>query len=358
MQTRLTPLKGRAALANPAGRFERQVRERCDDGRAHDADEPPRVAQEVLPEQARTIIARNSSPDVPFSQSVNPYRGCEHGCIYCYARPSHAYIDLSPGLDFERRLRFKANAAEVLARELANPRYVCEPITLGANTDPYQPVEAGLGLTRRILEVCERHAQPVTIITKSTLVLRDSDILARMAARGLCQLMVSVTTLDDALKRRLEPRTAAGAARLRAVRTLAAAGVPVGVLVAPVIPMINDAEIEAILAASGAAGARKAAWILLRLPWEVRELFGEWLECHYPERAAHVMSLVRQSREGRENDPRFGSRMRGSGPYADLIARRFEVAARRCGLGGEDWPALDCTQFRGAPAPARQLQLW
>jgi DNA repair photolyase len=358
MQTRFAPLKGRAALGNPAGRFERQVRERCDDGWAQPGDEAPRAVQEILPEQARTIIARNSSPDVPFSQSVNPYRGCEHGCIYCYARPSHAYIDLSPGLDFERRLRFKANAAEVLERELASPRYVCEPITLGANTDPYQPVEAELGITRRLLEVCERHAQPVSIITKSALVLRDSDILARMAARGLCQVMVSVTTLDDALKRRLEPRTASGAARLRAVRTLTAAGVPVGVLVAPVIPVINDAEIEAILAASAAAGARKAGWILLRLPWEVRELFREWLQCHYPERAGHVMSLIRQSREGRENDPRFGSRMRGSGPYADLIARRFAVAARRCGLAGDGWPALDCTQFTGAPRPARQLQLW
>ena len=358
MQSRFAPLKGRAALGNPAGRFERQQREPVDDGWYADCADAPRVVQEVLPEQARTIIARNSSPDVPFSQSVNPYRGCEHGCIYCYARPSHAYIDLSPGLDFERRLRFKANAAEVLERELGSPRYVCEPITLGANTDPYQPVEAELGITRRLLEVCERHAQPVTIITKSALVLRDSDLLARMALRGLCQVMVSVTTLDDGLKRRLEPRTASGAARLRAVRVLAEAGVPVGVLVAPVIPMINDAEIEAILAASAAAGARKAAWILLRLPWEVRELFREWLECHYPERAGHVMSLVRQSREGRENDPRFGSRMRGSGPFADLIARRFTVAARRCGLDGDDWPALDCSQFSGGLRPCGQLQLW
>ncbi|MBK8993692.1 MAG: PA0069 family radical SAM protein [Gammaproteobacteria bacterium] len=358
MQTPYAPLKGRAALGNPAGRFERQVRERCDDGWTQPGDDAPRAVQEVLPEQARTIIARNSSPDVPFSQSVNPYRGCEHGCIYCYARPSHAYIDLSPGLDFERRLRFKANAAEVLERELCSPRYVCEPITLGANTDPYQPVEAGLGITRRLLEVCERHAQPVSIITKSALVLRDIDLLARMAARGLCHVMVSVTTLDDGLKRRLEPSTASGAARLRAVRALTETGVPVGVLVAPVIPMINDAELEAILAASADAGARKAAWILLRLPWEVRELFREWLQCHYPERAEHVMSLIRQSREGRENDPRFGSRMRGSGPYADLIARRFTVAARRCGLAGEGWPALDCTRFTGATRPARQLQLW
>ena len=358
MQTRSVPLKGRAALGNPEGRFARQRRERVDDGWHDDHCDAPRVAQEVLPEQARTIIARNSSPDVPFSQSVNPYRGCEHGCIYCYARPGHAYLDLSPGLDFERRLRFKANAAEVLERELCSPRYVCEPITLGANTDPYQPVEAGLGITQRLLEVCERHAQPVSIITKSALVLRDTDILARMAARGLCHVMVSVTTLDDGLKRRLEPRTASGAARLRAVRALTEAGVPVGVLVAPVIPMINDAELEAILAASAAAGARKAAWILLRLPWEVRELFREWLQCHYPERAEHVMSLIRQSREGRENDPRFGSRMRGSGPYADLIARRFTVAARRCGLAGEGWPALDCTRFTGATRPARQLQLW
>jgi DNA repair photolyase len=359
MQSLSRPLKGRAAISNPGGRFEPWQRERVEDGwSGAEAEAAPRDVQEVLPERARTIIARNSSPDVPFSQSINPYRGCEHGCIYCYARPSHAYLDLSPGLDFERRLRIKVNAARLLEEELASPRYRCEPITLGANTDPYQPVEATHAITRQLLEVCDRHGQPVSIITKSALVLRDRDILRRLAARRLCHVMVSVTTLDDGLKRRLEPRTASGAARLRAVRALAGDGIPVGVFVAPVIPMINDAEIESILAASAAAGARTAGWILLRLPHEVSELFRQWLECHYPERAGHVMSLIRQSRGGRDNDPRFGSRMRGSGPYADLIARRFAVAARRFGLSGEDWPTLDCSQFQSGCDRGPQLQLW
>lgn len=349
-------IKGRGAIGNPAGRFEIIARSREPDGWSA-PDAPARVIQELLPEQARTIIARNTSPDVPFSQSINPYRGCEHGCVYCYARPTHAWLDLSPGLDFERRIRFKANAAQLLERELAEPGYACEPITLGANTDPYQPAEAELGITRQLLEVCLRRRQPVTVITKSALLLRDADLLAELAARRLCNVFVSVTTLDDELKRALEPRTASGRARLRAVGALAARGIPVGVLVAPVIPMLNDAEIERILAGAAAAGARSARWILLRLPHEVAGLFREWLECHYPERAAHVMSLLRQSRGGSDNDPRFGWRMRGTGAFADLVARRFRVAARRHGLDGADWPELDTTQFIGAPPPARQLQL-
>ena len=358
MQTRPQPLKGRGALGNPAGRFELIVRERADDGWAS-GDEPPpaKACQELLPELARTIIARNNSPDVPFTQSINPYRGCEHGCIYCYARPSHAYIDLSPGLDFETRLRYKPNAAQLLEMELAAPGYRCESITLGANTDPYQPVEAELGITRRLLEVCLRRRQPVSIITKSALVVRDADLLAQLAERGLCHVYISVTTLDDELKRRLEPRTASGAARLRAVAQLAGRSVPVGVLVAPIIPMINDAEIERILEAAARAGAGTARWILLRLPWEVAGMFQEWLQAHYPQRAAHVMSLVRQSHGGRVNDPRFGSRMRGSGPFADLIARRFKVAARREGLDSKAWVELDTSQFIGAPPPATQLPL-
>jgi DNA repair photolyase len=359
MPSRFAAVKGRGALTNPEGRFAKQQRERCEDDEwVLQEPDTPREVQEVLPERARTIIARNSSPDVPFEQSINPYRGCEHGCIYCYARPSHAYVDLSPGLDFERRLRFKANAPELLERELANPRYRCEPITLGANTDAYQPLEAELRLTRQLLEVCERHGQPVSIITKSALVLRDIDILGRMAERALCHVMISVTTLDDALKRRLEPRAASGTARLRVLRGLAEAGIPVGVIVAPVIPMINDAEMESILAASAAAGARKAVWMLLRLPHEVSALFRDWLECHYPERAAHVMSLIRQCRGGRDNDPRFGARMTGSGPCAELIAKRFQVAARRHGFAAADWPALDRTQFRAAADGGPQLQLW
>ncbi|MFZ1833192.1 MAG: PA0069 family radical SAM protein [Pseudomonadales bacterium] len=352
------PQKGRGAIGNPRGRFDAITRERVDDGWEQDGAAPARALQELLPEQARTIIARNSSPDVPFSQSINPYRGCEHGCIYCYARPTHAYIDLSPGLDFERRIRFKQNAPELLERELAHPRYRCEPIMLGANTDPYQPAEAGLGITRRLLEVCLKHSQPVCVITKSALVLRDADLLEELARRRLCHAHISVTTLDDALKRKLEPRTASGRARLRVVADLAARGIAVGVLVAPVIPLINDAGIEAILEYAAQAGARRAAWILLRLPHEVGPLFREWLATHYPERAEHVMSLIRQSREGRENDSRFGSRMRGSGPYADLIGQRFKLAARRFGLNDANWPALDTGQFAAVHNPPPQLLLF
>ena len=349
------PVKGRGAIGNPAGRCELIARERADDGWEPQPDAPLR--QELLPETARSIITRNDSPDVPFSRSINPYRGCEHGCIYCYARPSHAWIDLSPGLDFETRIRFKANAAQLLERKLRAPGYRCEPITIGANTDPYQPAEAELGIVRSLLELCLRHRQPVSIITKSARVLRDADLLAGMAEAGLAQVFLSVTTLDDELKRRLEPRTASGRARIRVVQELARRGIPVGVLVAPVIPMINDAEIERILEAAAAAGARCARWILLRLPWEVLGLFKQWLGAHYPERAEHVMSLLKQSREGRENDPRFGHRMRGSGAFADLIAQRFRVAARRLDLDGRRWPVADTTQFIGAPGAAMQLSL-
>jgi DNA repair photolyase len=351
------PRKGRGAIGNPAGRFELIARERADDG-WYLEPAAPAVRQELLPELARTIIARNDSPDVPFTQSINPYRGCEHGCIYCYARPSHAYIDLSPGLDFETRIRFKPNAAQLLERELAAPGYRCEPITLGANTDCYQPAEAELGITRKLLEVCLRRQHPVSIITKSALVLRDADLLEQLAAQNLCHVHVSVTTLDDELKRRLEPRTAAGSARLRVVAQLSARNVPVGVLVAPVIPMLNDAELEHILEGAAAAGARSARWILLRLPYEVAGLFREWLQAHYPQRAAHIMSLVQQSRGGRDNDPDFGSRMRGTGPYAQLIARRFAVAARRLGLDGDCGPALDCSRFRAATPAGSQLRLF
>ena len=349
------PRKGRGAIGNPAGRFELIARERTADGWEPQPDLP--VRQELLPELARTIITRNTSPDVPFSLSINPYRGCEHGCVYCYARPSHAYIDLSPGLDFETRIRYKPNAAQLLERELSAPGYRCEPITLGANTDPYQPAEAELGIVRRLLAVCLRRRQPISIITKSALVLRDADLLEEMAALRLAQVFLSVTTLDDELKRRLEPRTASGAARLRAVAHLSGRGVPVGVLVAPVIPMINDAEIERILQGAADAGALSARWILLRLPWEVLGLFRDWLAAHYPERAKHVMSLLRQSHDGRENDPRFGHRMRGTGPCAELIAQRFRVATRRLGLDGARWPEADTTRFLGAPPPARQLSL-
>lgn len=358
MHAALAPIRGRGTPSRIPGRFDLIVRSRESDGWTSVPDEPTPGRQELLPERARSLITRNDSPDVPFSQSVNPYRGCEHGCVYCYARPSHAYLDLSPGLDFERRIRFKANAAELLDRELSRPGYRCEPLAIGSNTDAYQPAEAELGLTRQLLEVCLAHRQPVSLVTKSTLVLRDADILEQLAARGLCHVYLSVTTLDDALKRRLEPRTASGRARLRAVGELAARGIPTGVLIAPVIPALNDDGIERILALAAAAGARKAGWILLRLPHEVAPLFRQWLAEHYPERATHVMSLLQNMRGGRDNDPRFGARMRGAGPFATLFAQRFRVAARRAGLDGQDWPALDTAGFRGAARPAvRQLSL-
>jgi DNA repair photolyase len=351
------PVKGRAALANPEPRFQPQRHESCDDGWQCEA-EGDSLLQEVLPEMARSIIARNDSPDIPFTQSINPYRGCEHGCIYCFARPTHAYLDLSPGLDFERRIRFKPNAAALLEQELAHPRYRCEPINLGSNTDPYQPVERRFGLTRQILEICARTAHPVSIVTKSALVMRDIDLLQSLAARRLCHVHISITTLDDELKRVLEPRTASGNSRLRTVRALSERGIPVGVMVAPVIPMLNDAEMESIVERAADAGAAHAGWILLRLPLEVAPLFREWLAEHYPARAAHIMSLINQSRGGRDNDPRFGSRMRGAGLFAELIARRFRIALRRTGLDRREWTALDCAQFVAPRPAAPQMDLF
>jgi len=330
-------LRGRAALNNPANRFAATHSEwlaEVDAGvSAADAALPPRsVATEVRAEQATRIIATNRSPDVPFSQSINPYQGCEHGCIYCFARPTHAYWDLSPGLDFETKLSYKANAAELLERELSRPGYRCKPIALGSNTDPYQPLERERRVTRQLLEVLQRFNHPFTLTTKSQLVLRDLDILAPMAARRLCRVQVSVTSLDSALMRKLEPRTAAPPARLKTIAGLKEAGVPVGVLAAPVIPSINDQELEAILGASRAAGAQTAGYILIRLPHEVKGLFADWLQQHYPGRARHVMSLIEQCRGGKAYDSRFGQRMSGSGIVAELIGKRFAVACRKLGL--------------------------
>ena len=317
--------KGRAALSNHGSRYQ-PTRVEWDDG-----IEGPTPVTECRAVDARSIISRNNSPDIPFSQSINPYQGCEHGCVYCYARPSHAYLDLSPGVDFETRLTYKRNAATLLEDELAKPGYQCSAITLGANTDPYQPVEREHRITRQLLEVLQRHRHPVAIITKGALVTRDIDILAEMAADGLCSVAISVTTLDSNLKRRLEPRAASGRARLAAMETLAAAGVPVTLLFAPVIPALNDSEMETILARAREAGATTAAYILLRLPLEIRDLFFEWLHQHYPLRAEHVISLLRQSRNGADYDSRFNHRMRGTGTFADLLGRRFSVACRRLG---------------------------
>jgi DNA repair photolyase len=350
--------KGHGAISNPEGRFESRRVEAVDDGWPIDCDqEPPPLATTITAEHAKSIISRNDSPDIPFDQSINPYRGCGHACVYCYARPAHAYVNLSPGLDFETKLFYKDNAAELLRKELSQPRYVCKTINLGANTDPYQPIERKLKVTRSILEVLQEFRHPVTIVTKGHLVERDVDILAAMARDNLASVHVSVTTLDSDLKRILEPRAPAAAARLHAIRTLHAEGVPVGALVAPVIPAINDHEIEHILAAVAQAGARTAGYVMLRLPYEVKDLFREWLAEHHPLRAGHVMSLVNDLRGGRDNDPNFGSRMRGSGPFAELVRRRFEVACRRHGLNTVRRVPLDTELFRSPSAPAAQLGL-
>lgn len=332
--------RGRGATLNPAGRFG-QARTQRDEGLAEDS-----LATEVRPERARTIITKNASPDVPFSQSINPYRGCEHGCIYCYARPAHAYVDLSPGVDFESILFYKQDAASLLRETLARSNYRCSTINIGANTDPYQPIEKRYRVTRECLEVLAECSHPVSIITKGSLILRDRDLLADMAKRNLASVAVSFTSLDANLKRTLEPRAASPAARLEMVRNMSAAGIPVSVLVAPVIPAVNDSEVEAILAAVADAGAKWASHIFLRLPHEVAPLFKDWLQTHMPMRADHVMSLVRQSRGGKDNSYQFGERMRGTGQYAELISKRFRLACRRVGLNAEPWPELDCRQFR------------
>jgi DNA repair photolyase len=352
------PLKGRGALSNPAGRFERHPREAVDDG-WYQEEVPDFIPTSLEPERARSVITRNDSPDIPFEQSINPYRGCSHGCTYCYARPSHSYVGLSPGLDFETRLFYKQDAGKLLQEELAKPGYVCKPITLGANTDPYQPIERRMRVTRDILQVLARCRHPVTIITKSALVLRDLDLLADLAKDGLAGVGVSITTLDVELKRVMEPQAASAHARLEAVKRLSEAGVPTGVMVAPVIPALTDHEMEAILEAAANAGARWAGYVLLRLPYEVKDLFREWLAVHYPDRAGHVMSLVRQMRGGRDYDSGFGTRMRGTGPLAELLRTRFQAACRRLGLRTGRHQPPDTALFRppGGASSGPQLSL-
>ncbi|HCS26002.1 MAG TPA: radical SAM protein [Spongiibacteraceae bacterium] len=319
--------------------------------------EPPTNPDtEVRLETAKSLITRNKSPDIPFTQSINPYRGCEQGCVYCFARPSHSYLDLSPGLDFETRISAKINAPELLAQELSRPGYRCEPIALGINTDAYQPAERRLEITRKLLSIALDFKQPLSIITKSGLILRDTDLLTQLAQDNLIQVTVSMTTLSKHLKRTLEPRTASPAMRLRVIEQLSRAGVPVKVLVAPVIPLINEPEIEAILAAVAGAGATGASYILLRLPHEVAPLFLNWLQQHFPERAAHVESRIRALRGGKLYDSEFGSRMRGEGVYADLIRQRFMLAARKLGLTNERHHTLDSGHFRN-PSNA-QMALW
>ncbi len=355
------PERGRGATFNPQNRYRREGREAYDDGwratSAEESGEPAPLRTTVTIQPARTIIARNASPDIPFTQSINPYQGCEHGCIYCYARPTHAFHDLSPGLDFETKLFAKPNAPALLRAELAKRGYTCDPIALGTNTDPYQPIEREWKVTRGILEVLAEHEHPFTIVTKSALVERDLDLIAPMAAKNMARVYVSITTLDKELARSLEPRAATPPRRLQAVKALSDAGVPVGVLAAPVIPQLNDRDLEAILEAAAAHGARYAGWIMLRLPLEVAPLFRDWLDAHYPLRADHVMSVLRQLRGGRDYDARFGERMRGTGPFAELIERRFALACKRLGLNRDRTP-LDISRFRPpVPEGPRQLDL-
>jgi DNA repair photolyase len=336
--------KGRGAVSSPEGRFVRQQTE-LDDAEQHARD--TQVPDTVLTSmQAGKIISRNSSPDVPFDRSINPYQGCEHGCIYCYARPSHSYLDLSPGLDFETKVFYKPNAAARLLEEWEKPNYECKPITIGANTDPYQPAEKSLQITRQLLVLFARYKHPVNIITKSHLVSRDLDLLRELAEEGLCSVAMSIPTLDSDLKRIMEPRIPSAGSRLKALEQLTSAGIPVSVLVAPVIPAINDHEIESILVAASAAGAKQARYIFLRLPHELKALFSEWLQTHFPDRAEHVMSLIRQASGGKTYNRRFGIRQRGQGPYADMLASRFRKSSKQLGLdSGSYQQTLDCTRF-------------
>lgn len=346
--------RGRGAVTNPAPRFDKQHLAAFDDGWSFlaDAAEAPALRTTLIPDQARSAISWNDSPDMGFDRAVNPYRGCEHGCIYCYARPSHAYLGYSPGLDFETQIVFKPGVAAHLERELSKPGYVAKPMVLGSNTDPYQPVDRTLRLTRAVLEVLERFGHPVSIITKSAGVLADIDILKRMAARNLVRVWLSVTTLDPALARIMEPRASAPARRLQAVAALSHAGVPTGVLAAPMIPGLNDAELERIMEAAHRAGARHAGYTLLRLPSELREMFTAWLNEHVPDRARRVLSLIRETRAGALNDSRFGQRFTGSGVYAELLGQRFDRSYRQLGFAARD--GLDTAQFA---VPTRQLSL-
>jgi DNA repair photolyase len=351
----------RGARSFVQGRFESVAREAFDDGWTPEEPLSGQMSRElkttVTIERARSIISRNDSPDVGFSQSINPYRGCEHGCIYCYARPSHAYLELSPGLDFETKLYAKTNAAEQLREELARPGYQPTPIALGANTDCYQPIERKHEITRSILEVLAECEHPVTIVTKSALVERDLDLLKDLASKNLARVYVSIGTLDRTLARKLEPRAASPQRRLDVLKALAAEKIPCGVMVAALIPALNDKTMEEVLQAAAAAGAREAAFVIMRLPHELKTLFKEWLAEHYPQRAEHVMSIVRQMRGGKENDPHFGTRMSGTGNYAGLMQSRFEIACRRFGINQREDLDLDCSRFR-PPSPAGQLKLF
>ncbi len=350
--------KGRGAAGNPDNRYARWQREEADDGWWTETEEfapylTTELATELIVDTAKSVISYNHSPDIPFDRSINPYRGCEHGCSYCFARPSHAYLGLSPGLDFETKLAYKPDAVEVLRRELAHPGYVCKPLALGINTDGWQPVERRLRLTRGILETLAVCRHPISIVTKSALILRDLELLSEMAKQHLVRVAVSITTLNTDLARRMEPRAASSQRRLSVLETLSAAGIPTAVLVAPLIPALTDHELEDILQAAADAGARTAGYVLLRLPHEVKPLFRDWLEREEPGRAEHVFSLLRQMHGGKEYDSRFGHRHRGDGPLADIIQQRFKIACRRLRLD-QHLPALDSTLFQPPDMDIRQ----
>lgn len=351
------PRKGRGAHTNATGRYEAQTRHAFDDGWGEIGDEPQKLITHVQHEAARTIISRNTSPDISFDRSINTYRGCEHGCFYCYARPNHAYAGLSPGLDFETKLFVKTNAAALLEKELRQPTYRPAVMVMGGVTDVYQPIERGYGVTRAVLEVLQRYRHPVAIITKSQLVLRDLDILAEMAAHNLAKVAISVTSLDPALSRKMEPRAAAPHRRIDAIRLLSEAGVPTTVMAAPIIPTLNDPEMEDILEAAAKAGARQAGYVILRLPLEIKELAREWFETHTPDRARRIFKILRDMRGGKDYDARWWARQRGEGPYARLISDRFHRACTRFGLNADRTHALDCTLFRRPPQPGDQLDL-
>ena len=353
-------IKGRGAASNPEGRFESIRHHAEDDGWSRELldEDRPRPRTEVTEERARSVISRNDSPDIHFRQAINPYRGCEHGCIYCFARPSHSYLNLSPGLDFETKLRAKGNFADVLRGELAKPGYVISPINIGSNTDPYQPIEKRWRLTRAALELLAECHHPCTIVTKNALVERDLDILVPMARERLVQVFVSINSLDNQLTAKLEPRASAPHRRLKLVRTLAEAGVPVGVLVAPIIPALNDRDMEAVLAQAADAGACCAGYTTLRLPYELKQLFREWLALHAPQRAEHVMSLLQQMNGGRDYDSNFATRMQGQGVFADLLRRRFEVASRKHGFARSRELQLDTTRFVPPRKPSPQGDLF
>ncbi len=347
----LAPRKGRGAVTNLQGRYEVDQREEFDDGWQHRSEPEdgsegePALRTQVYEERAKSILTRNQSPDIPFSVSLNPYRGCEHGCIYCFARPTHSYLGLSPGLDFESRIYAKINARELLLRELAKPSYEPEPIALGVNTDAWQPVERDLRLTRGVVEVLAQRQHPFAAITKSSLIERDLDLLVPMAQRRQFMAAITITTLDAGIARTLEPRAATPSRRLRTIRTLAEAGIPVGVSIAPVIPFVTEPDMERVLEACAEAGATSASYIVLRLPWEVAPLFQDWLAAHFPQRAERVMSRVRDMRGGKDYDSDFAQRMKGTGLWADLLKQRFHNAVKRLGLNERRHGILDMSAF-------------